>query len=1392
MKKILLFLSFLFLFVWNIYGIPTKCTSTSDLTAGEVYYISAASSYSSSANVMAKSTTDGSNNFPQTTFAGSPVELTLGGTSGAWTFSYKDGNTTYYLNTTSTTGSNVLRRKTTNDNYGKFTISFSNGAAVITCTGKSSRNIVRYNSSSSCYSCYTSGQAAVYLYKKVSDYTITVQSNNNSYGTVSLAGTTITATPNSGYIISGSNPYTISSGTATVTNNGDGTFSVTPTSNCTIIINFDAIQQHIVNWYNGTTLIHSQTDYDGTAFTNPGTLTSSDCDGVKSFVGWTRIVNYTSETTAPDDLFSYTADSLINRDVNYYAVFASIGSGGSGFKLSLTNNSVEYYVGAKGSGSFLLAPTDESSAAVFEYDNGQLYYDDSGTKKYISSEGNNTTLNVQTSPTTATWTESGTATVTYQSSATGNRYLGFNNSADPKRFAPYGSTYPHSFTKHSVASYENYSTICEVIDVTGVVLNESSITLYPNETFQLVDTIKPTNASDKVVTWVSNNTDIATVDENGLVTAIAEGTTTITCTTHDGSFTAICAVNVLGKPIIDIARWDTNAVYIDIDNFNAVTGVLENQNTQAEINQHYADSLFFSKYFEAASNVKLLAIYNGTDHDIDIADYGYAKATNGGAFTTTLFSAFVRTDEEPFNTLIESNHELILIAYHDDDKSDSVIIKCAQDNIHSGYENYVRISSPAIDFNGDDAVALVNPQGNFIDLIGAGTKTGGGVKGTDFRSCNKSGASGGDCDGFMDNPGGWFSNDGINLHTNDSNYALATNRCLLVRKKRVTSGLDAVEKNTTTFVTLGGLYGEWRGIQMPGGSPNTADGEGTRNSCNGFDDVGTFDYNDYYIDYDTIVSEQELSAKEEDGTYKIEISQLDTLSCTNLKVIVKDETGHSAYDVFKIPIMVAEDTNTKSELFRKEKGDCPTCDVVIMHNAKLTVDSTMTSRNVKVYEGSILNVKSEQTYTLTSLSLRKTDDTNPYLTLNGNISLAGDSSFYLDIYTDPSEWRWLVLPDTFDIRNITLSNGKHVNFNEDYLIKTYSGYIRATQQKNGWTPVTSNKVFMPGEGFIFGIAGDGTIKKEFRFKFANNILTKEKANKTLDWTSLQSWGCNDSELRPNHKGWNLVGNAFLDKLTTEIYDPIGIGRLVHSDTDPWDGKWDIEPGSTGKLRYRVIHERNSAGEDGNGYSSELLDDVQLEPFSTFFIQLGGNEETRQTILLKTEKRRNMMRRMIETVDEDDELFLRVFVGNKKTGMFISNKFTEDYEPGDDLESRQSIYQNIGGYKLLYSAINDSIIENGVLVNSPAGHLYLDPKVNIDKFEEINIFYNNNWYDLLHGQTVDIEAGSFILQAKRKQNDIPTNINTIKSTNGLYKFSDGKNIYINKNGEIYNVLGTKVK
>ena len=82
----------------------------------------------------------------------------------------------------------------------------------------------------------------------------------------------------------------------------------------------------------------------------------------------------------------------------------------------------------------------------------------------------------------------------------------------------------------------------KVVAVESVTLDKSSLELNEGETATLTATVKPDNASDKTVTWSSSKTSVATVDANGKVTAVAEGTATITA--KAGDKTATCSVTV--------------------------------------------------------------------------------------------------------------------------------------------------------------------------------------------------------------------------------------------------------------------------------------------------------------------------------------------------------------------------------------------------------------------------------------------------------------------------------------------------------------------------------------------------------------------------------------------------------------------------------------------------------------------------------------------------------------------------------------------------------------------------------------------------------------------------------------------------------------------------------
>ncbi len=81
--------------------------------------------------------------------------------------------------------------------------------------------------------------------------------------------------------------------------------------------------------------------------------------------------------------------------------------------------------------------------------------------------------------------------------------------------------------------------------VTGIKVSPDTLTLTKkDETAQLTAEVTPSYADNKRVTWQSSDEKVATVDENGKVTAVGNGTATITATSVSGSYTATVSVTV--------------------------------------------------------------------------------------------------------------------------------------------------------------------------------------------------------------------------------------------------------------------------------------------------------------------------------------------------------------------------------------------------------------------------------------------------------------------------------------------------------------------------------------------------------------------------------------------------------------------------------------------------------------------------------------------------------------------------------------------------------------------------------------------------------------------------------------------------------------------------------
>ena len=90
----------------------------------------------------------------------------------------------------------------------------------------------------------------------------------------------------------------------------------------------------------------------------------------------------------------------------------------------------------------------------------------------------------------------------------------------------------------------------KVVPATGIRLTETSAELDEGETLELFYKLEPSDATTQGVVWASDNTDVATVDEDGIVTAVRAGTATITVSVKgQPEIKATCTITVKSSTI---------------------------------------------------------------------------------------------------------------------------------------------------------------------------------------------------------------------------------------------------------------------------------------------------------------------------------------------------------------------------------------------------------------------------------------------------------------------------------------------------------------------------------------------------------------------------------------------------------------------------------------------------------------------------------------------------------------------------------------------------------------------------------------------------------------------------------------------------------------------------
>ena len=153
----------------------------------------------------------------------------------------------------------------------------------------------------------------------------------------------------------------------------------------------------------------------------------------------------------------------------------------------------------------------------------------------------------------------------------------------------------------------------EPIVVTGVTVDPTSATLTVGETLQLLATIEPENADDQSIRWSSEDGSIATVDQNGFVTAIAEGGASIKASSDSGHYGECLITVIAAEPTTPEVPQEPEPVerYYLAGSFNAwaVQDAYQLTQNPADANEY----MRLNVYLEAGVEVKLAVVHEEPD-----------------------------------------------------------------------------------------------------------------------------------------------------------------------------------------------------------------------------------------------------------------------------------------------------------------------------------------------------------------------------------------------------------------------------------------------------------------------------------------------------------------------------------------------------------------------------------------------------------------------------------------------------------------------------------------------------------------------------------------------------------------------------------------------------------
>lgn len=547
--------------------------------------------------------------------------------------------------------------------------------------------------------------------------------------------------------------------------------------------------------------------------------------------------------------------------------------------------------------------------------------------------------------------------------------------------------------------------------------------------------------------------------------------------------------------------------------------------------------------------------------------------------------------------------------------------------------------------------------------------------------------------------------------------------------------------------------------------------------------------------------------------YEVETPTLTTAAAATGTLTLKyTTTGSATYaKVFAVPVIISSETTSvttddvltglgqtaynNSDLYVRD-GAVLTIDgatyiantfknVWIMPSGKIIVPDTkrLTASSLNLF-GGIDEIYNGSTYTIEKYGV-------PEFSLKGSLYRNSDpltsATYYMR--TDVEQMYSFGAPCQINFSDIKYVDGTAVVPTTDFYAEAYNGARRAEGRIGGnwlYEDAFANKRFDRGGGYL--------IAAETQNGETYAVL---KMPMTIDETdnavSVTAYGAGTG-VADVHKGWNFISNPFM--VTTA---PTTL--TVHPET-----------GSDKKFDYVTIPDE--ANYRQSFYDQYCVMEGVLKPFKSFFVQV----DVTGTITFDDAARQAPSRRM-EGAEEESrpEVFYTVALkgGSSKEGSFgirLCDDYTEEYEIGKDLEymtpAGHAAYTYYNGYRLKYAAMSTI----GAQIAIPIGYTAreagtytwtLKAYTNGQDLEHVYLidYELDVTHDLLTGPyefTTAVQTENqtrFAIATEVGEHRAPTDVETVEEDSGgggPIKFIYHDKMYILNDNVIYDATGKRVK